>query len=95
MPFEGRQIDGEVLSYDIVKEDWNKYQLEDGSLIKVRLIVNKIARGIDPETGDILRVPDSGEPYYNINYSVEVVAEVPEKLMEQKTRGKENESTGN
>jgi hypothetical protein len=81
IPFGGTIVSGEILDYKTEKEDWNKYKLEDGTLLKVRIVANKIARGIDPNTGDILRVPESGEPYYNINYKIQVVAEVPEELM--------------
>jgi len=73
-------IDAEDLEFT-PHENWNSYELSDGTLLRAKIVANKISRGIDPETGDILRVRESGEPYYNIRYTVVISAEVPENLM--------------
>lgn len=82
--YGGSTVGGVDLTFKTIHEDWNLYELEDGSLIKAKLIAHKIARGIDPKTGDILRVLESGEPLYDVRYSVVIVAQVPKELMEDK-----------
>lgn len=81
IPYGAGSIEGEDLKYTTRREDWNLYELEDGTLLKIKIIANKISRGIDPETGDILRVEKTGEPFYNVNYKIIVTAEVAENLM--------------
>lgn len=83
IPYGSGTIEAENLDYKTLREDWNLYELEDETLLKIKIVANKIARGIDPETSEILRVENSGEPYYNVNYRVIVVAEVAEDLMKQ------------
>lgn len=69
------------LEFETLKEDWNVYKLEDGTIIKVKLIVGKISRGIDTETGDIYYLEDTGEPFYNVRSRTMVIAEIPNKLL--------------
>ncbi len=68
------------LPFKIVKEDWNVYELEDGTVLRAKLVAVKISRGIDPQTGDTFYT-DSGEPLYNIRHQLLITAEVPEKLL--------------
>lgn len=68
------------LKYETVKEDWSIYKLEDGTMVRVKLAVVKITRGIDPTTGGILYTTD-GEPYYNIKYQALIVADVSKDLL--------------
>ena len=73
-------IRGKELKFITKKEDWNIYELEDGTIFKAKLIATKIVRGIDPKTGDIFYLP-IGEPLYNIRHTTIVSAEVPEGLL--------------
>lgn len=68
------------LEYETIKEDWNIYKLEDGTTLRIKIVAAKIARGIDPKTGEILYTPE-GEPYYNIKYQTVIVADVPKELL--------------
>ncbi len=72
----GKEVTGEEMEFSNVKEDWNIYKAEDGSTLKVKVIVAKIIRA------DIYN--DSGEPIYIINSQPFVVADVPESLMKKK-----------
>jgi len=36
--YEGKLIDGDSLDFDIVKEHWNEYQLENGGVVRVRIV---------------------------------------------------------
>ena len=70
------KVEAEDLSFKIVKEEPNVYDLEDGTRLKIRLILNKASRGIDPRTNKALFLP-SGEPLYNALWGVNVYVEVP------------------
>jgi hypothetical protein len=78
---DGRLIDAQDLEFKVIREDFNLYELEDGTILKMRVVAGKISRGIDPETGGILYAPNSNEPYYNIRSQTVIMAEVPEKLI--------------
>ncbi|MFC2026548.1 hypothetical protein ACFLUX_01055 [Chloroflexota bacterium] len=70
------------LEYETVKEDWNIYKLEDGTILKAKIVAGKISRGLADDGKSIFYNPD-GEPFYNIRFSVSIVPEVPEKLLEK------------
>jgi hypothetical protein len=74
-------IKAKDLKFETVKEDWNMYKLEDGTILRVKLVAGKISRGIDPETGEIFYLEDKGEPLYNITYSLVIIADVPKDLL--------------
>jgi hypothetical protein len=76
------EIEAEDLEYSTVKEDWNVYDLQDGSRIKVKLSVAKISRGIDPKTGKAYFLPN-GEPLYNVRWNVNISAEVPRNILKK------------
>jgi hypothetical protein len=64
--FQGREVDGTEVEFQTRKEDWNEYQLMDGSIIKMKLVVSQIFR--------IENVYDNeGNPAYQIK-STNVVA---------------------
>ena len=73
-------IYAEDLDYEVVREDWSKYKLEDGTILKARIVAAKISRGLE-EDQKTIRYTDDGEPWYNIRYNVVIVAEVPEELL--------------
>jgi hypothetical protein len=77
-PIKARDID-----YKVIQEDWNIYELEDGTILKAKLVVSKIQRGIDPDTNEIYYLPGRGEPLYNIRNTVVVSAEVPDDLLKE------------
>ncbi len=57
VPYKGQNVDGDDVSFTVVKEDWNTYQLHDGTEIRVRLIVQQVIK-IPGE------VDDQGKPVY-------------------------------
>ena len=57
VPYKGRDVDGDDVSFSIVKEDWNTYQLHDGTEIRVRLIVHQVVKIPD-------EVDEQGNPVY-------------------------------
>lgn len=40
----GEWVDGEELDFKTLKEDWNIYEAEDGSIVKVKVVATKIIR---------------------------------------------------
>jgi len=42
--FQGREIDATEIEFQTRKEDWNEYQLMDGSVVKMKLVVSEIFR---------------------------------------------------
>jgi len=60
---------GKVIDFKTLKEDWNEYELSDGTIVKVKLVAQSISYVIDPEKNDIMR-NDLGEPVINIRYTV-------------------------
>lgn len=65
---------------------WNEYKLEDGTILRVKLVVMQAGKSIDKP------LPDSGgEPVYHIKTQTVVNAEVPkDQYMEvEEEEGKE------
>jgi len=73
IPFRGREVDAIEVDFQTRKEDWNEYQLMDGSTIKMKLVVS-----------DIFRVPDEwdneGNPVYVVRSNNVLVVRAPDNL---------------
>jgi hypothetical protein len=80
---DGTLVKCQDLDFEVESEPWARYKLKDGTMLKVKVVVGKISRAIDPKTGGILRNPETGEPYYNVLHNVFLMAEVPESLMKR------------
>lgn len=71
--FEGKETEGVELEFKALKEDWNKYEVSDGSVIQLKDVVMKIIRlkdKYDPE----------GSPIYVIKTSPVINISAPEQL---------------
>jgi len=79
---QDREIEAELLDYETIDEGWNKYRTEDGTVIKIKIVVSKIIR-----TNEFTQ---TGEPIYVVNSTNVIDAEVPEILKEGKKDKKEN-----
>jgi len=66
-------VDGEELEFKPKKEEWNIYEAEDGSIIKVKVVVSKIIRTNEKH-------PLRNDPIYSVSSQTIVDARVPEKL---------------
>ena len=42
--FQGQEVDATEIEFQTRKEDWNEYQLMDGTVIKMKLVVSEIFR---------------------------------------------------
>jgi hypothetical protein len=69
-------VDGEVIDFETVKEDWSVYKLADGSTIRFKPVVYKIVRTNESNS--------DGEPIYHIEWSPMMVSNVPAELLKKK-----------
>ena len=53
--YGGKEVTGEDMSFTVKDEPWVDYTLEDGSLVRVRLVVTNIVRSNEMEM-------DGGDP---------------------------------
>ena len=44
IPHKGREVDATEVEFQTRKEDWNEYQLMDGSVVKMKLVVSGVFR---------------------------------------------------
>ena len=80
IPTQDGFVIGQDLNYESIREDWNVYKLEDGTILKAKLVAVKISRGLG-EDGKSILYTDTGEPLYNIRHTVIISAEVPKELV--------------
>lgn len=88
-PFRpGEIIRAKVLKFKTVKEDWNEYELDDGTRVRIKMEVNLIAAPIEPTTGSPLMNPQTGEPVINANWTVRFVTQFSEEALKKYAGGK-------
>jgi len=76
------RIEAEDLDFKMIKEYWNVYELEDGSMLRVKPILGKVSRGIDPQT-EKPYILENSEPLYSIRYKIEIAADVPRETLKK------------
>lgn len=72
VPYKGRMVDGVEVGFKTLREEWNEYELEDGTILKFKSVVTKIVRTEEYN--------DRNEPVYSINSQNIASAKVPNKL---------------
>ncbi|MBN2076566.1 MAG: hypothetical protein JW762_13540 [Dehalococcoidales bacterium] len=68
VPYQGRQVEGNPVEFLTRNEDFNEYQLTDGTILKIKMVVTRIIK-LEEE-----KAPD-GKPIYLIQ-SQNVVAPI-------------------
>jgi hypothetical protein len=71
--YQGREIETVEVDFKVVKEDWNEYELADGTKIKMKAVTSIINRAIDEFDSD-------GNPLYLVKSSNVIALSVPENL---------------
>lgn len=66
VPYQGRQVEGKSIDFLTRKEDFNEYQLTDGKILRIKMVVTRIIKLEEEKTPD-------GKPVYLIQ-SQNVVA---------------------
>ena len=73
VPFKGREVEGVDVNFRVVREDWNEYQLSDGTELRMRLVVS-----------EVIMIPGEydkeGNPAYVVKSGNLVVAKSPDHL---------------
>ena len=71
----GRSVKGKKLSFKTIKEDWNEYELEDGTRLYVKLVLIDVVR--------LNMLNQFGEPVYQIASHNLVKVRVSRKAVEE------------
>jgi hypothetical protein len=69
----GEWVEGEEVTFERIREEWNEYRCEDGALVRVRLVMMRIIRLDKPGV--------TGEPDYRL-FSQNVAASTPRPVVE-------------
>ncbi len=75
-PLTGELVDATEIGQRSSGEHWNEHLLDDGTVVRVKLIVTNVYRIDDAYN-------DKGEPVYVVQSSNVVSTSVPEELMKQ------------
>jgi len=70
---EGKIVEGIDLDFKTLKEEWNEYQVTDGSIIRMKVVVTNIAKVPD-------KYDNAGNPIYVVKSSNVLTVLAPEKL---------------
>lgn len=77
--FQGKQVDGVELDFKARKEEWNEYEVSDGTIIRMKLVATNIVRLENQYDRD-------GNPIYTVKSSNVLGITAPENLMKQDTK---------
>jgi hypothetical protein len=72
VPYQDKMVDGEEISFKEIQEQWNEYDLSDGTKLKIKLLLVKVVR-IDEYNAQ-------GEPVYVVATQNALNASAPEEL---------------
>ncbi len=78
---DGREVESEQVDFEVIREDWNEYRLEDGTVLKFKTIVTDIIRTEDHD-------PTTGNPIYHVRSTNILRVKVPEHLKKLPTKRK-------
>jgi hypothetical protein len=67
-----KTVEGTLVDFDTVREEYNSYKLSDGSTIRMKTVVTNIIRTEE--------FTPTGEPVYIVNSQNVLVADVPDQL---------------
>ncbi len=82
VPWKGKDVEGVRLKFKTKEEDWNHYETEDGSTVKMKTVVSDIIRLLKEHKED-------GEPIYLIKSTNIVETVAPDELIAKSTGSKE------
>lgn len=72
--YNGRQVEGEVVAFEQPIENWTQYILEDGTILKMRLVLLEVVRLL----GEYNQT--TGDPVYVFQAQQMIGANSPDKL---------------
>jgi hypothetical protein len=68
---DGKQVKAQESDFKVLHEEWNQYQLPDGTIVKVKATVLKILQVLDDKSKPAL-TPD-GDPLLIVNHKIDVI----------------------
>ena len=74
--FQGEEVDATVVDFRIEREDWNEYQLLDGSHLRLRLVLSEVYRIHGQYDND-------GNPVYVARSGNVLAVRAPDELKQQ------------
>ena len=74
--FNGKKVLAEEMEFKAINENWNEYETEDGSRIKIKLVCAKILRLKD-------KYDKEGNPIYRLLSANVATVESPNKIKEK------------
>lgn len=80
----GSEVEATNVDFETMKEDWNEYKLEDGTVLKFKTVVSSIIR---TENYD----PMSGDPVYHVRSTNILRVKVPDELKQLPALRKQSE----
>lgn len=57
----GERVNAQEVEFEIIREEWNEYRLEDGTSVRVKNVAVKILRVLDDAANPSFT--DEGEPH--------------------------------
>ncbi|HUV79968.1 MAG TPA: hypothetical protein VMW40_03985 [Candidatus Bathyarchaeia archaeon] len=83
----GSEVEATNVDFETIREDWNEYKLEDGTVLKFKTVVSSIIR---TENYD----PLSGDPVYHVRSTNILRVKVPDELKRLPASRKQSEEGG-
>lgn len=77
--YQGKTVPAEELEFRSTSEPWTEYQLEDGTVIKIKAILASVHRLVD-------RYKEDGEPVYGLVIGNLPVLSIPPALKQVPTQ---------
>jgi hypothetical protein len=74
-PYQGREVDGQSVSFQTQGEQWSMYELEDGSTLKIKVVLMEVVR--------LDEYADNGDPVYLLT-AQQVMGVVPNPELKKK-----------
>ncbi len=68
---QGEPIDVEQMNFNLLTEDWNEYSLDDGTIIRIKLVATAIFKWNEPD-------PVTGETRFTVRSDNVVSVKYPE-----------------
>jgi len=75
--YKDKKVEAEFIDFKPSKEEWNTYELEDGTKLRVKLVMVSVYRLKDEY------IPETEEPIYVIKSENVLSAKIPEELLKK------------
>ncbi len=77
--FQGQKVTANDLNFKTVNEEWNEYELEDGTRLKLKTVVAKVLRLEGAYNAD-------GDPVYQVTSTPILATDIPPELKQKPSK---------